>query len=237
MVILNTSSLPGLVKSKLSSVPSLLQKYRGVRQPWRWPSAPSLTFGANDLCHTWCVCVFPFCFKRSLSWGRHAPVPLNLVSRRWLERLLGMGANPSLTSVVTEASAQPQSDSAQFSHSVMSESLWPHGLQHPRPACPSPTPRAYSDSRPWREKGMATTSVFLPWEPREGMIRHSASIPVNGALRREGPNSRGGGLGLEAPSPPCPLPAPPKAHPQGALFFIPGYLPWKYYKTLSYFPS
>ena len=30
MVILNTSPLLGLVKSKLSSVPSLLQKYRGV---------------------------------------------------------------------------------------------------------------------------------------------------------------------------------------------------------------
>ena len=39
MVILNTSPLLGLVKSKLSSVPSLLQKYRGVRRPWRWPSA------------------------------------------------------------------------------------------------------------------------------------------------------------------------------------------------------
>ena len=27
----------------------------------------------------------------------------------------------------------------QFSHSVMSDSLWPHGLQHARPPCPSPT--------------------------------------------------------------------------------------------------
>ena len=35
-----------------------------------------------------------------------------------------------------------------FSCSVMSDSLWPHGLQHARPPCPSPTPRAYSDSRP-----------------------------------------------------------------------------------------
>ena len=29
----------------------------------------------------------------------------------------------------------------QFSHSVVSNSLWPHGLQHSRPPCPSPTPR------------------------------------------------------------------------------------------------
>ena len=38
--------------------------------------------------------------------------------------------------------------SVQFSHSVMSDSLWPHGLQHTRLPCPSPTPGAYSDSWP-----------------------------------------------------------------------------------------
>ena len=38
--------------------------------------------------------------------------------------------------------------SVQFSHSVMSDSLWPHGLQHTRPPCPSPTPGAYSNSCP-----------------------------------------------------------------------------------------
>ena len=37
---------------------------------------------------------------------------------------------------------------SQFSHSVVSDSLWPHGLQHPRPPCPSPTPRACSNSCP-----------------------------------------------------------------------------------------
>ena len=34
------------------------------------------------------------------------------------------------------------------SQSVMSDSLWPHGLQHARPPCPSPTPRVYSNSCP-----------------------------------------------------------------------------------------
>ena len=38
--------------------------------------------------------------------------------------------------------------SVQFSHSVMSDSLQPHGLQHTRPPCPSPTPRVYSNSSP-----------------------------------------------------------------------------------------
>ena len=35
-----------------------------------------------------------------------------------------------------------------FSHSVMSDSLWPHGLQHARLPCPSPTPRACSNTCP-----------------------------------------------------------------------------------------
>ena len=38
--------------------------------------------------------------------------------------------------------------SVQFSRSVLSDSLWPHGLQHARPPCPSPTPRVYSNSCP-----------------------------------------------------------------------------------------
>ena len=38
--------------------------------------------------------------------------------------------------------------SVQFSHSVMSNSFRPHGLQHARPPCPSPTPRVYPNSCP-----------------------------------------------------------------------------------------
>ena len=37
---------------------------------------------------------------------------------------------------------------AQFSRSVVSHSLQPHGLQHTRLPCPSPTPRACSNSCP-----------------------------------------------------------------------------------------
>ena len=37
---------------------------------------------------------------------------------------------------------------SQFSCSVMSDSLQPHGLQHTRPPCPSPTPRVSSNSCP-----------------------------------------------------------------------------------------
>ena len=54
--------------------------------------------------------------------------------------------------------------SVQFSSSVMFESLWPRGLQHARPPCPSPTPRVYSDSCPlswWCHPLLLLPSVFL----------------------------------------------------------------------------
>ena len=41
-----------------------------------------------------------------------------------------------------------QFSSVQFSHSVVSDSLRPHGSQHARPPCPSPSPGVHSDSRP-----------------------------------------------------------------------------------------
>ena len=40
----------------------------------------------------------------------------------------------------------PQTPSVQFSHSVVSDSLQPHELQHTRPPCPSPTPGIYPNS-------------------------------------------------------------------------------------------
>ena len=38
--------------------------------------------------------------------------------------------------------------SLQFSHSVMSDSLWPHETQHARPLCPSPTPKVQPKAHP-----------------------------------------------------------------------------------------
>ena len=41
-----------------------------------------------------------------------------------------------------------QFSSVQFSHSVVSDSLWSHGLHHARLPCPSPIPEAYANSCP-----------------------------------------------------------------------------------------
>ena len=38
--------------------------------------------------------------------------------------------------------------SVQFSRSVVSDSLRPHGSEHTRPPCPSPSPGVHSNSRP-----------------------------------------------------------------------------------------
>ena len=48
--------------------------------------------------------------------------------------------------------------SVQFSHSVMSDSLQPHGLQHARPPCPSPTPGVYPNSFPLNRWCLPTIS-------------------------------------------------------------------------------
>ena len=56
--------------------------------------------------------------------------------------------------------------SVQFSHSVMSDSLQPHGQQHTRPPSPSPTPRVYSNSCPlsWWCHPTISSSVVC-WGP------------------------------------------------------------------------
>ena len=44
-----------------------------------------------------------------------------------------------------------QFSSVQFSHSVVSDSLQPHELQHARPPCPSPTAGVYPNPCPWTQ--------------------------------------------------------------------------------------
>ena len=51
--------------------------------------------------------------------------------------------------------------SIQFSCSVMSDSLWPHGLQYTRLPCPSPTPGACSHSCPSSQWCHPTISSFV----------------------------------------------------------------------------
>ena len=68
--------------------------------------------------------------------------------------------------------------SVQFSHSVVSNSLRPHGLQHARPPCPSPAPRVHPISCPlsrWCHPTISS-SVF-PFSS------HLQSFPASGSFQ------------------------------------------------------
>ena len=69
-------------------------------------------------------------------------------------------------------------DSVQFSHSVMFDSLGPYGLQHARLPCPSPAPRAYSNSCPWSRWCHPTiSSSVIPFSSRLQSFPGSGSFP------------------------------------------------------------
>ena len=68
--------------------------------------------------------------------------------------------------------------SVQFSHSVVSDSLQPHGLQHTRPSYPSPTPTAYSNSCPLGQWcNPAISSFVIPFSS------HLQSFPASGSFQ------------------------------------------------------
>ena len=73
-----------------------------------------------------------------------------------------------------------QFSSVQFSHSVMSDSLWPHESQHARPPCPSSTPRVHLDSRPsnqWCHP--AISSSVVPFSSCPQSLPASGSFPMS----------------------------------------------------------
>ena len=66
----------------------------------------------------------------------------------------------------------------QFSHSVVSNSLRPHELQHARPPCPSPTSRVYPNSCPssrWFHP--AISSSVVPFSSCPQSLPASESFP------------------------------------------------------------
>ena len=70
--------------------------------------------------------------------------------------------------------------SVHFSHSVVSDSLWPHGLQHAKLPCPSPTPRACSNSCPlsrWCHPTISSSDV--PFSSCLQSFPPSGSFPMS----------------------------------------------------------
>ena len=62
----------------------------------------------------------------------------------------------------------------------MSDSLWPHGLQHARPPCPSPTPGVYSKSCPLsRWCHPVISSSVVPFSSCSQSLSASGSFPMS----------------------------------------------------------
>jgi len=70
--------------------------------------------------------------------------------------------------------------SVQLSPSVVSNSLWPHKLQHARAPCPSPTPGVHSDSHPlswWCHPAISSSVVSFSSCPQS--FPSSESFPMS----------------------------------------------------------
>ena len=88
----------------------------------------------------------------------------------WLDLLTVQGTLKSLLQHHSSKASILQHSafsSVQFSRSVVSNSLWPHELQHARPPCPSPTPGAYPNScslSRWCHPTISSSVIcFLIW--------------------------------------------------------------------------
>jgi len=82
------------------------------------------------------------CLENSMDRGaRQATV--HRVAKRWRRWSYWL-----FTCTLDTIESDPLEFSIQFSRSVVSHSLWPHGPQHARPPCPSETPRVYLNSCP-----------------------------------------------------------------------------------------
>ena len=97
----------------------------------------------------------------------------------------------------------------QFSHSVLLDSFRPHGLQHTRPPCQSPTPRVHSNSCPsswWCHP--AISSSVVPFSSCPRYLTASESFPMSQLFTWDGQRT---GIAALASVPPmntqdwCPL--------------------------------
>ena len=74
--------------------------------------------------------------------------------------------------------------SVHFSHSVMPNSLQPHGLQHTRPPCLSPTPGVYSNSCPLsRDVIQPYHSLLSPSPPAFNLSQHQGLFKVSSSYQ------------------------------------------------------
>ena len=129
------------------------------------------------VCVCMCVCVF-------LSHGQLFVTPMDCsppgssVHGVFPGKNTGVGCHFLLQGIIPTQALNLQGKwilSVQFSRSVISNSLWPHGLQHARFPCPSATPRVYPNSCPLSQWCHPTiSSSVIPFSS------HLQSFPASG---------------------------------------------------------
>ena len=76
-----------------------------------------------------------------------------------------------------------------FSHSVLSDSLWPHGLWHSRLPCPPPSAEACSNSCPLSQWCHPTiSSSVVPFSSCPQSFPASGSFPMSQLFTSDGPS-------------------------------------------------
>ena len=112
---------------------------------------------------------------------------LGFLSGLELSWLLAYRDWPRQLSSVPHGSCAPTGFVAQsFSHSVLSNSLRPHGLQHTRLPCPLPSPRGCSDSHPLSSDAIQPSRLLSsPSPPTLNLSQHhslSNESPLQASL-------------------------------------------------------
>ena len=117
---------------------------------WHLPRAlPTTLARAFAIClyRDWTPCCFS-CWPSTTPEGVQGRVRHSVFQGIWWDRSLDgwmfLGTD-FLISILASPHISAQSGSVQFICSFLTNSLWPHGLQHARPPCPSPTPGVYSN--------------------------------------------------------------------------------------------
>ena len=137
----------------------------GAQSPSYWTTRSSIFFNQFFLLKHNCFTEF-WCFLSNLNMNSHRYT--------YILSLLNLfpSASPSHPSRLVSVT--------QFSRSVMSDCLWPHGLQHTRLPCPSLTARAYSYSCPscqWCHP--TTSSSVVPFSSCLQSFPASVSFPLS----------------------------------------------------------
>ena len=87
-----------------------------------------------------------------------------------------------------------------FNYSVMSNFLWPHGLQHARLLCPSPSPWACSNSSPLSQRYHPTiASSVIPFSSCLQSFPTSWSFPMSQLFISSGQSIGGSALASVLP--------------------------------------